>query len=178
MKETFIHVRPARVSNATAQGDNTPEYPSSCAISIAYRLLPEGEDGQWASLGVSFCSPLERYWNRKKGCTIARSRLNNSPVRLRFEALEDKLSARHVRLALDTIIIEEPRWEHVDDQVLRPQRFTQRWGTPLVGPNGSLLTAYFDCLHHSRAPRPSLLESEREPSHWILRIPSWAGRVV
>jgi len=171
--EKFIHIRPPTVTVENSKGKDIDVYPDYSGFTIAYRFLPEDTDGKWIALGMSFSSPMEKEWLREKARGIARSRLNDSPVRLQYEGLEADLTSRYVVSGVRTIVYENPKWKHVDDKVLRPGRFTQRWGAALVGPDGSLLTAYFDCKRTPRGVHPSLCVIPRAPSHWVLRIPAF-----
>jgi hypothetical protein len=177
-EESFLYIRPKHKLVPTEDGVGKV-YPNNSAITIAYRFLPEDTDGKWISLGVSFCSPKEKSWSKKKARSIARARLNDSPVRLQYEGLEADLTTRHVVSGLKIIVVENPQWEHADDQVLRPSRFTQRWGAALMGPDGSLLTAYFDFKDKWKIPAAVHLEAIPRPlSHWVLNIPSWARALL
>lgn len=176
--ETFVHIRPPTVPVVDRKGETAQVYPTNSCISIAYRYLPADADGKWVSIGIAFCAPQEKAWVRKKSCAIARGRLNDSPLRLRFEGLEAPLASHHVVSAVRAVVIENPVWEMVDDQVLRPGRFTQRWGSPLMGPDGSLLTAYFDFKHLLRGIPRGHCQLPRPVSHWILKTPSWAKSLL
>jgi hypothetical protein len=175
-----IRPRPKQVTTLKRnKAWTTDQYPHPGGISIAYRFYPDDEDGsKWAAFGVCVSSPLNQCYHGKKVNRIARARLEDSPVRLQFEGFESKLLGMHVRSAFRTILIEEPKWEHVDDLVLRPGRFTERWGAPLVGPDGSLLTAYFDCKRTRRGLGRDVAQIPTAPSHWILRMPGWIQELV
>lgn len=157
----------------------TDQYPHAGGVVIAYRFYPDDEDGaKLAAFGVCVSSPLNRCFHGKKLKAIARARLEDSPVRLQFEGFDSKLLGAHIRSAFKTILIEDPNWEKVDDKVHRPGRFTERWGAPLLGPDGSLLTAYWDCKRTRRGLSRDVAQLPVAPSHWILRMPGWIREVV
>lgn len=157
----------------------TDQYPHAGGVVIAYRFYPDSEDGaKHAAFGICVSSPLNTCFNGKKVNAIARARLRDSPVRLQFEGFESKLRGMHIRSAFRALLIEKPKWEYVDDQVLRPGRFTERWGAPLLGPDGSLLTAYFDCKRTRRGLDRAIAQIPTPPSHWILRMPGWIEEIV
>jgi hypothetical protein len=172
-EESYLYIRPPFKLVQTKDGVGKV-YPNNSAITIAYRFLPEDADGKWISLGVSFCSPKEKSWHKRTARSIARGRLHDSPVRLQYEGLEAALTTRHVVSGFKAIVFEDPKWEHADDQVLHPGRFTQRWAAALVGPDGSLLTAYFDFKHILRDVPEVVEQLPRPLSHWVLRVPRWA----
>ena len=176
-EESYIYIRP-KFEHVSAPSHVAKVYPNNSAIAVAYRFLPEDSDGKWISIGVAFCSPKEKHWEKRKARSISKSRLDKSPLRLQYEGLEASLTTRHVLTGLRAVVFEKPTWKYIDDQVLRPKRFTQRWGAPLVGPDGSLLHAYFDFKHvHRDTPR----EYARLPppvSHWILNAPDWAQALL
>jgi len=196
----FIHIRPPfRLVPFTDKEGKTRQgkvYDNTSAVTIAYRILPADDDGQWLAIGAVFCSPKEKSWSRKQGCSIAGMRLKDSPLRLQFEGLEAELTSRHVLIGLRAIVIEKPEWGYIDEQVLRPDRFDGRWGAPLMGPDGSLLTAYIDGKQPSKEEEEEnivelarVLEVPEEeardryeedwlPSHWSRRIPSFARALL
>lgn len=158
----------------------TPQYPHNGGLVIAYRVYPNPEGGpQVAALGAAVSSPLNECFHGTKLKRIARARLEDSPVRLKFDDFEPRLRGDHVRSAFRALLIDEPEWKYVDDEVLRPGRFTQRWGACLLGPDGSLLTAYIDFLHRPRwAAEGAAIPLPRPLRHWVLRMPGWIREVV
>lgn len=165
-------------------------------VTICSRPSETQADGQWVLVGASFSSPKAKFWDRKKACAIAKARAFDSPLQLKFEGLDGGLQAKHVEAALRTLAIEGPAWVPADMKPLRPGRFTQRYGTTLLGPNGSLLTAYIDVKPWTSAEVPEdrlrrkVVYLDSPPlskgagsvqlliSHWALRIPSWARDVL
>jgi hypothetical protein len=146
MMETFIHIREQVPGRRTMDGVLLK--PGKAAISICYRLSETNESEQWALVSWSLCPPTVPYWNRKKGVAIARARVYDAPVQFQFESLGERLTERHILAAVRTFLIEAsktgPRWEEGDTHPIRPSRFTERWGTVVPGPDGSLLTAWID----------------------------------
>jgi len=179
MEEEFSYIRPPqRMVWDPRRGKQILRHPHTGGVVVAYRTLPTGEDGQWAAIGVAVSRPSNPSYDQKLIKRIARARLHDSPLRLQFAGRDDPLRLPVIRSALRTIIIEEPEWLYVDGQVLRPKRFTQRWGTELVGPDGSLLTAYFDFKHELRGVPREHAQVPRPLSHWILRLPNWILEVL
>jgi len=187
----FKHIRPDQVQVKNKDNQMVLAYPDSSGITVCYRPAETRQDGQWVLVGVSFCPPSAKYWDRKQANVIAQSRAFDSPLQFQFEGLQEDLTARHVIQAVRTLCIEEPRWEPADRRPLRPSRFTHRYGAALLGPGGSLLTAYIDVKVREmsqEAPRGKVIYIHDEQddkfsrnvqvSHWALRIPGWARQML
>lgn len=187
MHAHIINVRPPpRMVTTTKRNKSwtTPQYPHNGGVVIAYLVYPNPDGGpQVAALGAAVSSPTNGCFHGAKLKRIARARLEDSPVRLQFDGFGPKLRGDHIRSAFRALLIEEPKWRYVDNQVLRPGRFTQRWGASLLGPDGSLLTAFIDFLHRPRwaeeeARRGNAVPLQRALCHWVLRMPAWIREVV
>lgn len=191
----FKHIRPHRVHRRNKKDRLVQVYPDSSGITICYRPSETRKDGQWVLVGVSFCPPNAKFWDRKRANIVAGARSHDSPVQFQFEGLDEELSVRHVIQAVRTLMIEEPKWEPADTHPLRPHRFSHRYGAALFGPSGSLLTAYIDVKVREmdqEAPRgkvifiqdkygkDSSIDISRnvQISHWALRVPDWAPALL
>lgn len=187
----FKHIRSDMIQRKNKNNEMVLSYPDSAGITICYRPAETRQDGQWVLVGVSFCPPTAAYWNRRKANVIARSRAFDSPLQFQFEGLAEDLTERHVIQAVRTLCIEEPKWEPGDRKPLRPSRFTHRYSAALLGPGGSLLTAYLDVkvremsqdaprgkIIHITDPHGGKFSRDVQVSHWALRIPAWARTML
>jgi hypothetical protein len=188
-KPIYGHIRPSTLL-LNKKGKQYLGYERG-AITIAYYPLPDAIDKP-AVIGLAFCTP-EDQWSRSRGRSIASSRLGTSPLRLSFEGLERPLTYGDILAGLRTLAIDSLRgWEYIDENVLKP-RSNERWGVALIGPGGSLLTAYVDVK--AKAPKGSLFRKLTAPrgavdygssvpgegehpwpdsnGHWAMRIPSF-----
>ena len=181
----FVHLRPQTVARKNKKDEDVSVYPDSSGVTLCIQFgrISEDED-QWASLGWCLSSPSRSSWDRKKSCSIAGGRLRDSPLQFRFEALREDLTLRHVLQALRTLTLEAPKWEFADEKPVRPGRFNNRVSTALLGPDGSLLTAYVDVKvneepHLAVSRIYSHQQADVPPKiHWAMRAPRWAHALI
>ena len=150
--------------------------PSGGVVTVCYRHSDE-----WALVGMSFSSPKERCWVRKKGNAIAKGRAHDSPLQIHFVGLAGQVSPRLVKSVVRSLAIENPKWEEGDMNPIRPSRFTERWNTDLLGPDGLLFKVWIDV----KPERPGReicivpgINAPVEATHWAIRMPGWARALL
>jgi hypothetical protein len=188
----FKHLRAPRMTIRDRKGDLVEVHEDASGVTIAYtssRL--QGTNEHWIRLGMAFSSPKAKCWPRKKMNRIAAARAKDNPLLLQLESFDSDVTEDVLTSLLRTFVIELPHtWEPVPN-VLRPSRFNRRAGVGLVGPAGSLLSAYVD-FKDPEAPKPTkrgdcvvplLMRDEETPfhrrvRHWSCRVPSWAKQLI
>ena len=170
---SFIHIR--------ERGTRQWERAGKAGITVHYRIGSTTPNGQSALVGMSFCSPKERTWNRLIGNKIAKDRSVTSPILFQFHSLDRELTRQDISATCRTLLISNPSWtfDFEDSETIRPSRYTSRKRTQVIGPEGSWVNCYIEGnkietnVINVEAGHPVL-----EFRHWALRVPGWARKLV
>jgi hypothetical protein len=139
-------------------------------------------DGPAYACGWSF-SHSQKGWQRKKALAIAKGRLQDSPIRFYFDSVGE-IELPQLVSTVKAYLLAGVQWDSADERVLRPSRFNWRIGGQMLGPDGSLVSVFFDTrasefledkrkvlpLHESNLGKPEKLDNV---THWALKSPSW-----